>query len=404
MKKLKRYVVTESECFVKEKSPDTLDLGKILLSEQNFERLDDFAASQKYSVMKKFTLEDGREALRPTRYIGIIMLKDGTQIEILPQIKLDFEENIIASKLLILRMLDAIREVPIKNVDELYFKKEQLSIFEMCVRMFTDEVLNVVRNGLKQTYVSYQGNEMFVKGKTLYSEHARKNFAHKERFYVEYDVFSVNRAENRLIKKTLEILDKLSSNNLNKKKIRMLLMSLDGVDSSYKINDDFKLSVEDRGMNKYFNAMKWCRLFLLSKGTTFTTGGRVKYAMLFHMDKLFSACIASSLRKQIDRTNYYFMTPEKISNSISNTGMDKEMKPISDFYIKNRITGNTINVRFKFKNFSDYNGPERENTVLVFPVTEVLNTTFSGIGKTMYLIDLNDIDNSVSVLTETFFV
>lgn len=404
MKKLKRYVVTESECFVKEKIPDALDLGKILLSEQNFERLDDFAASQKYSVMQKITLEDGREALRPTRYVGIIMLKDGTQIEILPQIKLDFDENIIASKLLILRMLDAIREVPIKNVDELYFKKEQLSIFEMCVRMFTDEVLSVVRNGLKQTYVPYQGNEMFVKGKTLYSEHARKNFAHKERFYVQYDVFSVNRAENRLIKKALQTLDKLSSNNLNKKKIRMLLMSLDGVDASIKLNDDFKTSIEDRGMNKYFNAMKWCRLFLANKGRTFVTGGRVKYAMLFHMDKLFSACIASSLRKQIDRTNYYFLTPEKISNSISNTGMDKEMKPISDFYIRNRITENTINVRFKFKNFSDYNGPELENTVLVFPVTEVLNTTFSGIGKTMYLIDLNDIDSSVSVLTETFFV
>ncbi|MDE6132014.1 MAG: McrC family protein, partial [Oscillospiraceae bacterium] len=112
MKKLKRYVITESECFVKEKIPDALDLGKILLSEQNFERLDDFAASQKYSVMQKITLEDGREALRPTRYVGIIMLKDGTQIEILPQVKLDFDENIIASKLLILRMLDSIREVP----------------------------------------------------------------------------------------------------------------------------------------------------------------------------------------------------------------------------------------------------------------------------------------------------
>ena len=157
-------------------------------------------------------------------------------------------------------------------------------------------------------------------------------------------------------------------------------------------------------MNKYFNAIKWCRFFLLNKGTTFFTGGKVKYALLFHMDKLFSACIASSLRKQIDRTNYYFMTPEKISNSISNTGMDKEMKPISDFYIKNRVNDNTINMRFKFKNFKDFNGVEKENTVLVFPVTQVLNTAFSGIGKTMYLIDLNDIDMSVSVLTETFFV
>ncbi len=403
MKKLKRYVVTEANCFVKYPSAnDSSDV--ILISEHNFERIDDFAASQKYSVMRKIMLDDGREALKPTRYVGIIMLKDGTQIEILPQICKNPEENIVTSKKLLLRMLDGIREIPVRNVDELYFKKEQLNIFEIFVRMFTDEVLNVVRNGLKQTYVPYRGNEMFVKGKTIYSEHAKKNYAHKEKFFVEYDVFSVNRAENRLLKKTLEVLDKLSSNNLNKKKIRMLIMDFDQVESSKNPKHDFEQSIEDRSMSKYFNAMKWSKLFLLNKGTTFFTGGKVKYAMLFHMDKLFSACIASSLRKQLDRTNYYFMTPEKISNSISNTGMDKEMKPISDFYIKNKITENTINMRFKFKNFKDYNGPERENTVLVFPVTEVLNTVFSGIGKTMYLIDLNDIDRSVSVLTETFFI
>ena len=404
MKKLKRYVVTASDCFVKEGAEN--EPGKVLLAEQNYARLYDFAVSTKYSVLQKITLEDGREALVPTRYVGIIMLKDGTQIEILPQIRSDSEENIIISKNLLLRMLDAIREVPVRKVDELYFKKEQLNLFEICVRMFTDEVLSVVNNGLKQTYVPYRGNEMFVKGKTIYHEHAKKNFAHKEKFFVEYDVFSVNRAENRLLKKTLEVLDDLSSNTLNKKKISMLLKTLDDVESSKNIRDDFKNSIEDRSMKKYFNALKWSRLFLASKSKemTFFTGGRVKYAMLFHMDKLFSACIASSLRKQIDRTNYYFMTPEKISNSISNTGMDKEMKPISDFYIKNRVDGNTINVRFKFKNFKEYKGPEMDHSVLVFPVTEVLNTEFTGIGKTMYLIDLNDIDSSVSVLTETFFV
>ena len=71
----------------------------------------------------------------------------------------------------------------VRKVDELYYKKEQLNIFEVCVRMFTDEVLGVVRSGLKQTYVPYRGNEMFVKGKTIYSEHAKKNFAHKEKFF-----------------------------------------------------------------------------------------------------------------------------------------------------------------------------------------------------------------------------
>ena len=92
MKKIKRYVVTEADSFVK------------TALEHNFERLDDFAASRKYSVMQKVTLNDGREALRPTRYVGIIMLKDGTQIEILPQVCIDREENIVSSKILLLRM------------------------------------------------------------------------------------------------------------------------------------------------------------------------------------------------------------------------------------------------------------------------------------------------------------
>ncbi len=403
MKKFKRYVVTEADCFVRNASESDSE-HIIAISEQNYERLDDFAASRKYSVMQKITLSDGREALQPTRYVGIIMLKDGTQIEILPQICIDRDENIITSKMLLLRMLDAIREIPVKRVNELYFKKEQLNLFEIFVRMFTDEVLSVVQNGLKQTYVSYQGNEMFVKGKTIYHIHARKNFAHKERFFVEYDIFSTNRAENRLLKKTLEVLDKLSSNGLNKKKIRMLITSLDEVESSKDVKTDFKKSVNDRSMSKYFNAMDWSRLFLLNYGNAFFSGGKVKYAMLFHMDKLFSACIASSLRRQLDRSIYYFVTPEKISNSISNTGMDKEMRPISDVYIKNRVTENTINMRFKFKNFWEYSGSEEESTVLIFPVTQVLNTKFEGIGKTMYLIDLNDIDRSVSVLTETFFI
>lgn len=403
MKKFKRYVVTEANCFVTNASENDGEYI-IPISEQNFERLDDFAASRKYSVMQKIILPDGREALQPTRYVGIIMLKDGTQIEILPQICRDREENIITSKMLLLRMLDDIREIPVKKVNEHYFKKEQLNLFEIFVRMFTDEVLGVVQNGLKQTYVPYQGNEMFVKGKTIYHIHARKNFAHKERFFVEYDIFSTNRAENRLLKKTLEVLDKLSSNGLNKKKIRMLITSLDEVESSKDVKTDFKQSVNDRSMSKYFNAMDWSRLFLLNYGNAFFSGGKVKYAMLFHMDKLFSACIASSLRRQLDRAIYYFITPEKISNSIGNTGMDKEMRPISDVYIKNRTTENTINMRFKFKNFWDYTGPEEENTVIIFPVTQVLNTKFEGIGKTMYLIDLNDIDRSVSVLTETFFI
>ncbi len=403
MKKIKRFVITDGDCFIRGGSSD--DSHIIPLPDINFDRLLDFTESNRFPVMREILLPDGRKALNPARYAGIITLKDGTQIELMPQICADQDENAVVSKSMLLYMLDSMNEIPIRKVDELYFKKEQLNIFEICVRMFTDEVLNVVRNGLKQTYVPYQGNETFVKGKTLYSEHAKRNFAHKEKFYVEYDVFSINRAENRLIKTALKKLDKLSTNTLNRKKIGMLLMSLDGVDDSPNIFRDFKAVIEDRSMNKYFNALKWCRLFLLNQGTTtFFAGGKVSYAMLFPIDKLFCGCIATSLRKQIDREKYYFMTPEKITNSLSNTTLDLNMEPVSNFFVKNKVDGSVINIIFKFNDFTRYHGRDDDNSVVVFPVTEVLNRKLDGIKKNMYLIDLKDIDGGVSVLTETYFI
>lgn len=403
MNKVKRFVITDADSFVRGGTSD--DPHIIPIPEHNFDRLADFTENNRYPVMHEIQLPDGRMSIHPARYAGIITLRDGTQIELVPQISADKEENKIVSKMLILRMLEAMIEVPVKKVNERYLKKEQLNIFEICVRMFLDEVENVVRGGLKQTYVPYRGNEPFVKGKTIYSEHAKKNYAHKEKFFVEYDVFSINRSENKLIKTTLSSLSKLSTNRLNLKRIRTLLMDFDGVDFSTNLKRDFKNVVDDRSMARYSKAMGWCRLFLLNKGTTaFFCGGKVAYAMLFPIDKLFCGCIATSLRRQIDRTKYNFLTPEKMTNSVNNVSLDLNMEPVSNFYVKNKQDDSYINIIFKFYDFKNYHGKDAEDTAVVFPVTEVLNRDLEGMKKNMYLVDLKDIDGSVSILNETFFL
>ncbi len=403
MNKVKRFVITDADSFVRGGTSD--DPHIIPIPEHNFDRLADFTENNRYPVMHEIQLPDGRMSIHPARYAGIITLRDGTQIELVPQIAANKEENTIVSKMLILRMLEAIIEVPVKKVNERYFKKEQLNIFEICVRMFLDEVENVVRGGLKQTYVPYRGNEPFVKGKTIYSEHAKKNYAHKEKFFVEYDVFSINRSENKLIKTTLSALSKLSTNGLNLKRIRTLLMDFDGVDFSTNLKRDFKNVIDDRSMARYSRAMGWCRLFLLNKGTTsFFCGGKVAYAMLFPIDKLFCGCIATSLRRQLDRTKYNFLTPEKMTNSVNNVSLDLNMEPVSNFYVKNKQDDSYINIVFKFYDFKNYHGKDTDDTAVVFPATEVLNRNIDGMKKNMYLVDLKDIDGSVSILNETFFL
>lgn len=402
MSKVKRIVITDADSFVRGGTSD--DPHIIPIPEHNFDRLADFTENNRFPVMHEVTLPDGRLSIHPARYAGIITLRDGTQIELLPQIMKDPAENAAVAKMLILRMLESIIEVPVKAVNERYFKKENLNIFEICVRMFLDEVENVVRGGLKQTYVTYRGNEPFVKGKTIYSEHAKKNFAHKEKFFVEYDVFSINRSENKLIKTTLKAISKLSSNGNNLKRLNTLLMDFDGVDISTNLKLDFKNVVSDRSMARYERAMGWCRLFLLNKGTTsFFSGGKISYAMLFPIDKLFCGCIAMSLRRQIDRKKYNFLTPEKMTNSVNNVSLDINSEPISNFYVKDRQDESYINIVFKFYDFKKYHGKDDDDTAVVFPVTEVLNQDLEGMTKNMYLVDLADIDGSVSVLNETFF-
>ncbi len=403
MEQKKRYVITERECFVR--GGFSSDPHIIPLNELNYDRLEDFGSTEKFSVVYQFTLPDGRKALRSRHYTGVIMLKDGTQIEILPQISENMERNAIESKTIFLHMLEAMREVPVKKVDELYFKKENLNLFEIFVRMFIEDAFMVVRNGLKMTYVPYQGNEMFVKGKTIYTEHAKRNYAHKEKFYCEYDVFSTNRAENRLIKSTILMLDKLSANSLNRKMLSILKTDFDEVQPSVNYKKDFAASVEDRSMIRYLGAMKWSRLFLLSRGTsTFFAGGKVAYAMLFPTDKVFSSYIASKIRRSISRDKYYFITPETVSNSLSKSFRDKHNVPVSSFFIKNKVTNEVTSIKFRFNNTSDIKPEYDEGAIVMFPVTKVLNRNVPGIPPNRYLIDIDNFDGSVSFLMDTLFV
>ena len=100
-----------------------------------------------------------------------------------------------------------------------------MDVFEIFIRMFIDEVFLIVKRGLKRSYESVEETVNFFKGKMKFSQNTKLNHAHKERSYVEYDVFSVNRPENRLLKATLLYLYKHTKSSRNRTDIKSLLNS-----------------------------------------------------------------------------------------------------------------------------------------------------------------------------------
>ena len=181
------------------------------------------------------------------------------------------------------------------NVSNL--KTDRMSLFEIFISMFAAEAATLVKQGLKSSYTPVEANERFFKGKMNVPQNIKQNYISRERFYVRYDEWSVNRPENRLVKATLRLLQKQSSDDRNRLNLSRLLSSFDGVDASSDYESDFSKCVSDRSMSHYEKALSWCKVFLRGNSFTAFSGSDVAVALLFPMEKVFESYVATKMRR-----------------------------------------------------------------------------------------------------------
>ena len=203
----KTYQITEYGSFITGKTAE----GYITLPEHTFEQLENFILSNRTKdtdALELMGLSARRglgKIITAKNYVGIITMNDGTTIEILPKIYSAIEEDSTGSKAkkLVLEMLKTLKDSPYKVLQTASVNIDKMNIFEIFIRMFIDEVFFIVKRGLKCSYESIEENASFFRGKMKFAQQIKLNHSHKERSYVEYDAFTVNRPENRLLKKTI---------------------------------------------------------------------------------------------------------------------------------------------------------------------------------------------------------
>jgi 5-methylcytosine-specific restriction enzyme subunit McrC len=177
--------------------------------------------------------------------------------------------------------------------------------------MFIDEVFILVKRGLKASYTSCNDNEKFFKGKMIFAQHIKSNYAHRERFFVEYDIFSNDRPENRLIKSTILFLQQKTASARNRKDLSLLTMWFDGISCSANYEKDFSQYTKNRNIGEYDTVMKWCNVFLFNRSFTAFAGNEVAYALLFPMEQVIESYVAARLKKKLDREHYSFKTQDR---------------------------------------------------------------------------------------------
>ena len=259
-------------------------------SEENADAID---------FLKCFTKKNVGDVVSIRNYVGLIEMKNGFQIQVLPKIDFSSSEDIgnQTTKRIFLKMLRSMKDFPCKIFNDANLKADRMNLYELFINMYLQEVRQILKQGLKSGYIEKEDNLHFYKGKLMVNEHIRQNLSHKERFYLRYDEFNPNRPENKLIKSTLIKLSKMTSSAENSKEIRQILTGFELVEPSRNIEKDFASIKIDRTTKGYEAVMAWSRVFLFNKSFTTFTGSTQSRSLLFPMEQVFESYVAQQLKK-----------------------------------------------------------------------------------------------------------
>lgn len=349
----KTYQIIEYGSFVRDKEV----LGYTSLPQDTFDALENFVlsnSSKDVDALELMGLSARKgigKIITAKNYVGVITMEDGTTIEILPKIHSKEQSTEAKTKKLLVDMLKTLRNSPYKSLQTTNVNIERMSIFEVFIRMFIDEVFFIVKRGLKNSYETIQSNEAVFKGKMKFAGQIRYNYAHKERCFVEYDEFNLNRAENKLLKATLLYLYKNTGSSKNKSDIKTLLNSFVEVDTSIDYEGDFAKVVPDRNTRDYASALMWSKAFLMGKSFTSFSGSEIAFALLFPMETLFESYIAVQLRKVLNSSEYSVSAQDRTYHLFDEPSRKFLMKP--DLVVKDKVHNATYIMDTKWKVLSD---------------------------------------------------
>lgn len=308
----------------------------------------------------KLKIAHGMEVLQVQNYAGVVLCPDGTQIEILPKIaKANNQESAATeAQKSLLMMLKSLKQFRHIETEVASIKKQKMPLMEIFIAQFLNAVNVLVKKGVRSDYVREQTNSAYLKGKLLHSQQLKHNFINRHKFYVEYDAYLMDRAENRLIHSALKSVASYTNVNKSKKLSQELLFAFDEVPLSSNYKNDFSSVKLQRGMQHYDVPLSWARLILEGYSPQSMLGENNAYSLLFPMDAVFENFVAKYLKQRVS-------SPQKLSSQVQSKSLvtygDKNyfrLKP--DLYLKDFIGMDTVlDTKWKLINQNKKSGKDK---------------------------------------------
>lgn len=241
----------------------------------------------------------GQLAVQLRSYVGVIEAPCGYQIEVLPKLGKNLADGHEQARERLLDMLRCLREFRHLQLDGARLLARKMRVLEVFIGEFLTSVEHVVKHGLRGDYVWTQDNLFVLRGKLQMAAHLRHNLCRADRFFVAFDEFSKNRAENRLLHAALLRVLAWTKLATHRQRARYLHAIFAQVPASVQPKVDFLSLKRDRSTQHYAGALAWAALILEGQSPLTGAGRHQAPSLLFPMEVLFEAYVAKHLRRQL---------------------------------------------------------------------------------------------------------
>lgn len=274
------------------------------------------------------------------QYVGVLRVGSLT-IEILPKADRSGRENGTKAywRKLLLDMLRKCRLLKIDSLSDASLRLSHSTLLDIYLDLFLTELELLVHGGLIRKYVKRQANLPLMKGRLLFSQHIARNAAHRERFFTEHTVFSLDHQLHRVLYAALAMLPRLSSSLQFGERIGSLLLAFPELPLQQFTAEQLNTLRFDRKTEPYRTAVGLARMILTQNSPELSHGPEQVLAILFDMNRLFEEYIFRILQKAV-------VPPWQVSRQVSRPFWDdRHVRP--DILLSNGVNNFILDTKWK---------------------------------------------------------
>ena len=223
-------------------------------------------------------------------YVGTIVYGDGTVVEILPKLDSPLKET----KELLERMIRTVYLRP-HSLEKSVSSTIKDSLLEYYIRMFCWEAEELFRKGISHGYSRREENLSCVKGRIVFNKDIRNNIVDRSKIYVNHEIYSDDRPENRIILATANLLQNVTHDSDNKRLLSLIQLSFKDVAVINDYKREFRKCTNDRSVQHYDKILDICDVFLNGSHSVYS-GNHVSISLLFDMNALYERYVAHWIR------------------------------------------------------------------------------------------------------------